>query len=111
MRTLMLSALVVCSVLLSSPADAQTPLVQPGGQVVSGAPALNLNTATLEQLEALPGIGPKTAELIVQYRQKNGPFKKVEELMNVRGIGERSFLRLKPLLTIAPRTEKAGGGW
>jgi competence protein ComEA len=66
----------------------------------SGAP-INLNSATVTQLEALPGIGKATAERIVEYRQKNGGFKKIEELMNVRGIGEKSFLTLKPLITVA----------
>ena len=62
---------------------------------------VNLNTASASDLEGLPGIGAKTAARIVEYRQKNGPFKKVEELMNVRGVGEKSFLKLKPQLTIA----------
>ena len=67
------------------------------------APAVvNLNTASAADLDKLPGIGPKTAALIVEYRQKNGGFKKVEELMNVKGIGEKSFLKLKPLVTVAP---------
>ena len=52
---------------------------------------VNLNTATASQLETLPGIGPATAKRIVEYREKNGGFKKIEELMNVRGIGEKSF--------------------
>ena len=70
------------------------------------ATGLNLNTATVADLQKLPGIGAATATRIVEYRQKNGPFKKVEELMNVRGIGEKSFLKLKPLITVAPpRTE------
>lgn len=51
------------------------------------APPINLNTATVAQLESLPGIGARTAERIVEYRQKNGSFKKVEELMNVQGLG------------------------
>ena len=69
---------------------------------------VNLNSATSAQLEALPGIGAKTAERIIDYRQKNGGFKKVEDLMNVRGVGEKNFLKLKPLITVAAaRTERA----
>ena len=63
--------------------------------------SVNLNSASAAQIAALPGIGQKTAELIVQYRQKNGPFKKIEEIMNVRGVGEKSFLRIKDRLTVA----------
>ena len=70
---------------------------------------LNLNTATLDQLTALPGIGPKTAELILQYRTKNGGFKKIEELMNIKGIGEKSFLKIKPLVSAPPKTDKTSG--
>lgn len=68
----------------------------------SGAPSLvvNINTASAADLESLPGVGPKTAALIVEYRQKNGPFKKIEELMNVRGVGEKSFLKLKAQITV-----------
>ena len=72
----------------------------------AAAAALNLNTATVAQLEALPGIGKSTAERIVEYRQKSGGFKKVEELMNVKGIGEKSFLKLKPLVTVAVKSER-----
>jgi competence protein ComEA len=61
---------------------------------------INLNTATAAQLAELPGIGPKAAQRIVEYRQKNGSFKKIEELMNVKGIGEKSFLKLKPAITV-----------
>jgi len=61
---------------------------------------LNINTATQAQFEALPGLGTKVAERIIEYRQKNGNFKKVEDLMNVKGIGEKSFLKLKPLVTV-----------
>ncbi len=64
------------------------------------AQIVNLNTATAAQIATLPGIGLKTAELIVQYRQKNGNFKKIEEIMNVRGIGEKSFLKLKDRITV-----------
>jgi competence protein ComEA len=61
---------------------------------------ININTASVAELNALPGIGAKTAALIIEYRQKNGPFKKIEELMNVRGIGEKNFLKLKPQLAV-----------
>lgn len=63
---------------------------------------VNLNTASATDLEGLPGIGAKTAARIVEYRQKNGPFKKIEELMNVRGVGEKNFLKLKPQITVTP---------
>jgi competence protein ComEA len=69
---------------------------------------VNLNTATAAQLEMLPGVGPATAQRIMEYRQKSGGFKKVEELMNIRGIGEASFLKLKSLVSVTPpRTERA----
>ena len=68
---------------------------------------LNLNTATEAQLEALPGIGASTAARIVEYRKKNGPFKKAEDLMNVKGIGEKSFLKLKALITVGPARAEA----
>ena len=71
----------------------------------SASAPVNLNTASVSEIATLPGVGPKAAERIVEYRQKNGGFKKIEELMNVKGIGEKSFLKLKPLITV---TEKAG---
>ncbi len=67
------------------------------------APAIvNINTATATELQTLPGIGASVATRILEYRQKNGGFKKVEDLMNIRGIGEKTFLKLKPLITITP---------
>ena len=63
---------------------------------------ININTAGVSELDNLPGIGAKTAARIVEYRQKNGPFKRVEELMNVRGVGEKNFLKLKDHITVSP---------
>jgi len=70
---------------------------------------VNVNTATAEQFAVLPGVGPKLGARIVEYRQKSGgSFKSVQELMNVRGIGEKNFLKLKPLITVGPaRAERA----
>lgn len=70
---------------------------------------INLNTATIDQLMTLPGIGQKTAERILEYRTKSGGFKKIEELMNVKGIGEKSFLKIKPLVSAPPKPDKATG--
>jgi competence protein ComEA len=81
--------------------DPQTP-TQTSAKPGSKGNVLNLNTATASDLEELPGIGASIAARIVEYRQKNGGFKKLEDLMNVRGIGEKSFLKLKPYITIAP---------
>jgi|SRR5690606_10594043 len=82
---------------------------QPSSDGERAAPVLNINTATAAELQRLPGIGAATAQRIVEYREKNGPFKKVEELMNVRGIGEKSFLKLKPLITVAPPKTREKG--
>ncbi len=67
---------------------------------------VNLNTATSEELIALPRIGDKVAARIVTYRKKNGGFTKVEELMNVKGIGEKTFLRLRPYLFVEPSSKQ-----
>jgi competence protein ComEA len=74
---------------------------------VSASGLVNLNTASASELATLPGIGPRTAQLIVEHREKNGGFKKIEELMHIRGIGEKSFLRLRDLVTVGEKTPAA----
>jgi len=72
--------------------------------------AININTATKDELVALPGIGPAKAQAIVDYRKAHGPFKTVEELKDVKGIGAKRFEKLKPDLAVSgPTTAKATG--
>ena len=61
---------------------------------------VNLNTATLEELEALPGVGPSIAKNIIAYREAHGGFAAPEEIMNVKRIGEKTFDKLKAHITV-----------
>ena len=65
---------------------------------------ININTAPASELEALPRIGPTVAQRIVDFRTKNGNFKKVEEIMKVQGIGEKIFDEIKDLITVGAET-------
>jgi len=66
------------------------------------ATPLNLNTATIEQLEQLPGIGPNTAKSIVQFRERSGPFQRVEDLLAIKGISKARLEKLRPYVTVGP---------
>lgn len=76
------------------PAASQTQTSQPAG------PRININTAGLEELQKLPRVGAKTAQRIIDFRTENGKFAEPEELMNVKGIGEKTFEKLRPLIQI-----------
>ena len=95
---------------VSAPASFAQDKEKPAAKAAAPAGGVvNLNSATQAQLETLPGIGAATAKRIIEHRQKNGNFKKVEELMNVKGIGEKAFLKLKSQVTVgapAPGTDK-----
>ncbi|MEK7432260.1 MAG: helix-hairpin-helix domain-containing protein [Cyanobacteriota bacterium] len=62
--------------------------------------AVNINTATEAQLKAIPGVGPVIAKAIVEYRTKNGKFKKIEDLKSIKGIGDKTFESMKKMLSL-----------
>ena len=66
----------------------------------AAAEKINLNTATVEQLQSLPGIGPAIAKSIVEHRAKVGKFNRIEEIINVKGVGEKKFQQIKDRLVL-----------
>jgi len=62
---------------------------------------IDLNTATMTELMQLPRVGPRTAERIQAFRREQGPFRRPEELMNIKGIGEKTFRRLRRHILVA----------
>jgi len=85
-KSFFMAALLAMTLLVGLPAYAS-------GQV-------NINTATVEQLQAVKGIGPKTAEAIVAYRNEHGAFKSIDELEKIKGIGEKSLEKIRGDLTV-----------
>lgn len=65
-----------------------------------GLQRVNINTASQEELESLPGIGPALAKQIIAYRTVNGPFKSIEDILDVPGIGPKTFEKIKDLITV-----------
>lgn len=111
----------------AAPAKQQTPQAQPQGTVVQGvttdgrSPAatgngrvlddgqkINLNTATFEQLQMLPNIGPKLAQGIINWRQQNGPFKQPEDLMKVPGIRTGRFAKVQAMIYVDDKHTQSG---
>ncbi|MFI9364509.1 helix-hairpin-helix domain-containing protein [Kitasatospora sp. NPDC053057] len=92
-------------ILVGEQAPAPVPVQVPGGAGgLPGAgtprPPVSLNRATLEQLDALPGVGPTLAQRILAYRASHGSFRSIDQLRQVSGIGARTFAELRPLLTL-----------
>jgi competence protein ComEA len=87
--------LLLCLGLVLAPAAV---LAQSGKPV--SAEKVNINTATVDQLQTLPGVGPSTAKRILEHRSKVGKFSKIEEIINVKGIGEKKFQKMKDRLTV-----------
>src|SRR5688572_10350486 len=77
----------------------------PGETVVAATTELvDINIASQAELETLPGIGPTTAQKIIEYREQNGPFLAIEDIVNVSGIGPGTYERIKDLITITAST-------
>ncbi len=69
---------------------------------------IDVNTASEEQLELIPGIGPAMAQRIIAWREQNGPFERVEDLLNVRGIGTTTLEKLRPYVVVHPKSATRG---
>ena len=99
--------LVILATILSASACATLPRpTKPAAQLSSELPkterasAININTASLQELEKLPGVGQGIAERIVAHREQYGPFRRPEHLMMVRGISDRKFRELRPMIVV-----------
>jgi len=103
------SVCTLVGILAAQALAVQTTPARADAKAPKPAVVVNLNTASQAELETLPGVGAKMAARIIEYRQKKGPFKKIEELMNVQGIGEKNFLKLKPQLTVGGAGTNAAG--
>ena len=89
-------SVLLCLALASAALAKKTPPAHP----------IDLNAATVKELEQLPGIGPATAKAIVQFRTKSGRFRRVEDLLAVRGISVNKLEKLRPYVTISPPEKK-----
>jgi competence protein ComEA len=100
-RRFVAAVLAVALAVLAVPGlSAAAGKAQPTGRI-------NVNTASVEQLTTLPGVGPALAARIVEYRQKSGSFRSTQELMNVKGIGEKNFARIEQWLTVGEAPKAA----
>lgn len=82
-----------------------SPLLPLLGDTKAESGKVNINTASLDELQKLPRIGPQVAQRIIDYRKEHGNFKKVEDLMKVRGIGEKTFSRFKDQITVGTEAQ------
>ena len=94
-------------VILALPVPGSTPILPTAGagdaaSAEDSRARININTATAEELEALPGVGEVTAARIVAYREQNGPFRSVDDLIHVQGISDRTIDEFRDLVTTSP---------
>ncbi|MBN2430562.1 MAG: ComEA family DNA-binding protein [Acidobacteria bacterium] len=97
MATMVCCLCLTMAALAGAVARSEGATVQPTKEEVG---KVNINTASAEQLESLPGIGPKIAQRIIIWRKENGKFQKIEDILAVKGIGEKKYARLKELITV-----------
>ena len=93
-----LTILLVFAAILSPGCTTRREYIAAPNTLAASPNAININTATAAELERIPHIGPKTAENIVQVRTDNGPFRRAEHLMQVRGVSEKRFIEIRPYL-------------
>jgi competence protein ComEA len=90
-----LTGILLCSLLFSA---------LPGWAAEAAKKQVNINSADSAQLALLPRVGPSLAQKILDYRKQNGPFKKADDLMLVRGVGQKTYQLIKPYVSIAGET-------
>ena len=96
-----LTAVFLCALAGLSLRDRQDREAEvPREEIAPDFPPVDLNTATAEELDTLPGIGESLARRIIAYREANGPFGSIEEIMEVSGIGEAKFAELEDRVTV-----------
>jgi comEA protein len=83
--------------------------VQLGADAKRPPPAhsIDLNSATVDELQQVPGIGPSTAKAIVNFRQKSGPFQKIDDLLAIKGISKARLEKMRPFLTVRTAAQKS----
>ncbi len=103
-RRAVLLAAVAATVLSAAicPGEAAGPGSPAESAAASARNPVDLNAATSADLQAVPGIGKVLADRIVEFREKNGPFGRVDDLVKVQGIGEKSLEKLRPYLAVSP---------
>jgi competence protein ComEA len=101
-RSKIATALAICLVLAGAPAAsaAAAPHAAPKAGASEARP-IDINTADGAALESVPGIGKSLSQRILAFREKNGPFQSVDDLLKVQGIGEKSIEKLRPYLTVS----------